>query len=179
MGYLMPKVGGGRVGWSADHVYGRSGRVWWVTTSNQWWSPLTPPINASHTPFSEMEIRKWGLAFYSAPKFILCRVEREVRSEGRRTSRHVRSPPTSSSVEAVQESVRVRQSFPSSSSVECGSFVRILWILTENWLSNPSGVLESRLVGIILWHYLRVGDSPIIVRHSFAALMLFVHLQTI
>jgi hypothetical protein len=23
MGYLMPKVGGGRVGWLASHVYGR------------------------------------------------------------------------------------------------------------------------------------------------------------
>jgi hypothetical protein len=32
-----------------------------------------------YTPFDEIEIRKRGLASYSAPKFILCRVEREVR----------------------------------------------------------------------------------------------------
>jgi hypothetical protein len=30
-----------------------------------------------------------------------------------------------------------------------------------------------------LRHYLRVGDLPIIVSHSFASLMLFVHLQTV
>jgi hypothetical protein len=29
-----------------------------------------------HIPFDVREIRKWGLASYSAPKFILCRVER-------------------------------------------------------------------------------------------------------
>jgi hypothetical protein len=50
---------------------------------------------------------------------------------------------------------------------------------TENQLSNPSGVLESQLVRIILRHYLRVGDLPIIVSHSFAALMLFVDLHTV
>jgi hypothetical protein len=46
-------------------------------------------------------------------------------------------------------------------------------------ISSPSGVLESRLVRIILQHYLRMGDLPIIVSHSFASLMLFVHLHTI
>jgi hypothetical protein len=30
-----------------------------------------------------------------------------------------------------------------------------------------------------LRHYLEVGDLPIIVSHSFAALMLFVHLHTV
>jgi hypothetical protein len=45
--------------------------------------------------------------------------------------------------------------------------------------SSPSSVLEPRLVGIILRHYLRMGDLSIIVSHSFASLMLFVHLHTI
>jgi hypothetical protein len=78
-----------------------------------------------------------------------------------------------------QNQFGVRQSFLSSSSVECGSSTRILEILTKSRLSSPSGVLESRLVGIILRHYLRVGDLPIIVSHSFTALMLFVHLHII
>jgi hypothetical protein len=106
-GYLMPKVGGGWVGWLADHIYGCVAWVWWVTVSNQWWSSPTP-INTPHTPFGKIEIRKWDLTFYSAPKFILYRVERERRSsEGQRTSRFIRSPPTSSRVEALLESVWV------------------------------------------------------------------------
>jgi hypothetical protein len=44
---------------------------------------------------------------------------------------------------------------------------------------SPSGVLQSRLVRIILRHYLEVGDLSIIVRYSFTALMLFVYLHTI
>jgi hypothetical protein len=28
MGYPMPKVGGGQVGWSVGHMYGRPARVW-------------------------------------------------------------------------------------------------------------------------------------------------------
>jgi hypothetical protein len=79
-------------------------------------------------------------------------------------------------MEALPESVRVQWSFLSSSSVECGSSGRIL---LENRLLSPSGVLEPRLVGIILRHYLRVGDLPIIISHSFTALMLFVRLHTI
>jgi hypothetical protein len=130
-------------GWPAGHVYNWSARVWWVTTSNQRWSSLTPPINTPHTPFSEIEIRKWGLASYSALKFILCRLEGERRgSEGWKTSRHVGSPQSSSSAEALPEFIRVRWSFPSSSSVECRSSIRILQILIENRLSSPSGVLE-------------------------------------
>jgi hypothetical protein len=80
--YPMPKVGGGWVGWLAGHMYGWLARVWWVTASNQWWSSLTPPINNLHTPFGEIEIKNWGLASYSAPKFIICRVERVVRLWG-------------------------------------------------------------------------------------------------
>jgi hypothetical protein len=57
-------------------------------------------------------------------------------------------PRSSLSTEALPESVRVRWSFLSSSSVECGSSARILQILTENRHSNPSGVLGFRLVGI-------------------------------
>jgi hypothetical protein len=176
----MPKVGGGRVGWSAGHVHSRPARVCWVSTSNQRWSSLTPPINTPYNPFGEMEIRKSGLASYSAPKFILCRVERERRcSKGWTTSQLVDSPLSSSSVEALAECIRVRQSFLRSSSVECGSSAGILRILIENWFSSPSGVLESCLVGIIPWHYLRVDDLLIIVSHSCAALMLFVHLHTV
>jgi hypothetical protein len=51
-------------------------------------------------------------------------------------------------VEALPESVQIRQSFLSSNSIECGSSARILWILTESWLSSPSSVSRSRLVGM-------------------------------
>jgi hypothetical protein len=95
------------------------------------------------------------------------------------TTRLVGSPRSSSSVEALPESIRVGRSFLSSSSVECGSSTRILRIPTENQLMSPSGVLQSRLVRIILRHYLEVGDLSIIVRYSFTALMLFVYLHTI
>jgi hypothetical protein len=51
-------------------------------------------------------------------------------------------------MEALSEFIQVQQSFPSSSSVECGSSTGILWILTESQLSSPSGVLGSWLVRI-------------------------------
>jgi hypothetical protein len=41
--------------------------------------PLTPPINTIHIPINVREVKNGGLASYSAPKFILCRVERETR----------------------------------------------------------------------------------------------------
>jgi hypothetical protein len=82
-------------------------------------------------------------------------------------------------VEALPESIQVQQSFLCSSSVECRSYARIFQILIENWLSSPSSVLVSWLVGIVLQHYIGVGDLPIIVSHSFAALLLFMHLHTI
>jgi hypothetical protein len=86
--------------------------------------------------------RKWGLASYSAPKFNLCRVEREGGSEGWRTSRFVRSPRSSSSTEALSESIWVWRSFLNSSSVECESSV------IEIWLLSSSSVSRFRLVGI-------------------------------
>jgi hypothetical protein len=93
--------------------------------------------------------RKWGLASYSPPKFILYRVERERRgSKGQRTSRLDGSPQSSSSTEALPESIQIRWSFLSSSSVECGSSTRILWIPTESQLSSPFDVSGSWLVGI-------------------------------
>jgi hypothetical protein len=58
------------------------------------------------------------------------------------------SPQSSSSAEALPECIHIWRSFPSSSSIECGSSARILWILTENWLSSPSGVSGFHLVGI-------------------------------
>jgi hypothetical protein len=51
-------------------------------------------------------------------------------------------------VEALPESVCVWWSFPSSSSVECGSSAEILQISTESLLLSPSGVSGSRLVKI-------------------------------
>jgi hypothetical protein len=71
-------------------------------------------------------------------------------SKDRRTSWLVGSPPSSSSAEALPESVRVQWSFPSSSLVGCRRSARIMRILTENRLLSPSGVLESQLVGIFL-----------------------------
>jgi hypothetical protein len=64
-----------------------------------------------------------------ASNFNLCRVERERESqgsEGWRTSWLVRSPRSSSSVEVLSESIQVRWSFLSYSSVECGSSAGIL-----------------------------------------------------
>jgi hypothetical protein len=69
-------------------------------------------------------------------------------SEGRRTSRLIGSPQSSSSVRALSESVWVRWSFPNSRSIECGSSTGILWILTESQFLSPSGVLGFWLVGI-------------------------------
>jgi hypothetical protein len=77
-----------------------------------------------HIPLCVREIRKWGLASYSGPKFILCRVERQVRFWGRRTSQLVGCPPSSLSMEALPESVRVRWCFMSYSSIECRSSAR-------------------------------------------------------
>jgi hypothetical protein len=51
-------------------------------------------------------------------------------------------------MEALTEYVQVQRSFLSSSSVECGSSARILWIPTENRLWSPSGVSGFRLVRI-------------------------------
>jgi hypothetical protein len=140
---------------------------------------LNPPIN---TPYSSQQIgwRKCEFSFQSSSKFSSSRVERQRwGSEGRRTSRLVGTPWSSLGVEALLESIWDRWSFLSSSSIECRSSVGILQILTEDRLSSPSGVLDSRLVGIILWHYHRMGDLPIIVSRSFASLMFFVHLHTI
>jgi hypothetical protein len=69
-------------------------------------------------------------------------------SEVRRTSRLVGSPQSSLSEEALPESIRVSWGFLTSSSVECRSSARILWILTESWLSSPSGVSGFWVVGI-------------------------------
>jgi hypothetical protein len=70
------------------------------------------------------------------------------RQQGRRTSRLVGSPQSNTSKEVLLESIRVQQSFLSSSSVECGRSTRILRISTENRLSSPSGVSKFRLVQI-------------------------------
>jgi hypothetical protein len=72
---------------------------------------------------------------------------------GRRTSWLIGRPWSSSSMEALPESIRVRLSFLSSSSIDCGSSTKILRILIENRLSSTSGVLESWLVRIFLQHY--------------------------
>jgi hypothetical protein len=64
------------------------------------------------------------------------------------TSQLVGSPRSCLSVEALPESIRVRQSFPSSRLVECGSSVGMLQILTESRLSSFSGVSGFWLVRI-------------------------------
>jgi hypothetical protein len=75
--------------------------------------------------------------------------ERERRgSEGRRTSRLVESPRSSLSAEALPESVRVRWSFLSSGSVECGCSAKILCISTESRPLSSSSVSRFQLVRI-------------------------------
>jgi hypothetical protein len=161
---VMPEVGKGQEGWPAGHVYSRSAVQVLQTTSSLQWRSSSPPINDS-IPLGIRETRKCGLASYRPHKFILCRVERERRgSEGRRTFWLVGSPPSSLSVKALPESIQVRWSFLSSSSFKCGRSTGILQILAENRILSPSDVLVFWLV---------------IVSHSFAALMLFVHLHTI
>jgi hypothetical protein len=88
---------------------------------------LTPLINTTVLPSAE-SVKKVRLSSpQGASKFNLCRVERERRgSEGLRTSRLVGSPWNSSSADTLPESVWVRRSFLSSSSIECGSSAGIL-----------------------------------------------------
>jgi hypothetical protein len=69
-------------------------------------------------------------------------------SEGRMTSQLVGSPWSSLSTEALPEYVWIQQIFLSSSLVECGSSIRILWIPTDSQLLSASGVSVSRLVRI-------------------------------
>jgi hypothetical protein len=107
--------------------------------------------------------RKWCLASYSAPKFILCRVERERWcSEGRRTSWLVRSPRCSSSAQALPKSVWARWSFLRSGSIECGSSIRILRTLTESLLSSPSCVSGFGLV----WIFTTLPQSALFANRS-------------
>jgi hypothetical protein len=82
------------------------------------------------------------------------------------TSQLVRSPRSSSSAEALSESVQDQRSFLSLGLVECRSSAGILRILIES-------IHESLSCWII------VGDLPIIVSLSFTSLMLFVHLHII
>jgi hypothetical protein len=51
-------------------------------------------------------------------------------------------------VEVLSESIWVRRSFPSSSSVKCRSSAEIIWILIESQLSSPFGVSGFWFVGI-------------------------------
>jgi hypothetical protein len=91
-------------------------------------------------------------------------------SEGRRTFRLVGTPRSSSSMEALPESIQVQQSFPSSSSVKCGSSTGILWILTESQLSSPSGVSELWLVGMpttLTWSGWFADHSKSFIRFSY------------
>jgi hypothetical protein len=122
--------------------------------------------------------RKWGLAPYSAPNFILCRVER---------GRVLRTRGLSILL-AVPKVARVwklcRNPF---------GFDGVFWALVR----SSAGALpefcefrqrEDSRVPLLYrdpglsgypWHYLGVGDLPIIVSHLFASLMLFVHLYTV
>jgi hypothetical protein len=64
------------------------------------------------------------------------------------TSWLIGRPWSSSSMEALLKSIRIRWSFLSSSLIECGSSTGILWIPTESRLLSPSGVSGSWLVRI-------------------------------
>jgi hypothetical protein len=70
----------------------------------------------------------------------------------------------------MSESVRVRRSFPSSSSVECGSFAEILRIPSKSRLSSPSGVSGFRLIGIpvtLRWSGWLANHSKLFIRFSY------------
>jgi hypothetical protein len=141
-------------------------------------APLLPEAPTQH-PYKYhllLPAESVSLASKVLPCLVLVELRERRGSEGRRTSQLIVSPHSSSSAKALPESVRVWRSFPSSNSVDCGSSVRILRILTENRLLSPSNVLESWLVRIILRHYFIVIHLPIIVSHSFTTLMLFVYL---
>jgi hypothetical protein len=94
------------------------------------------------------------------------------------TSRLFGSPRCSPSVEALSEFIWVRRSFLSSSSVESGTLSEFYEFRQRADSRVPLVYRDSGLTGY-LRHYLGVGDLPIIVSHSFASLMLFVHLHTV
>jgi hypothetical protein len=92
---------------------------------------LNPPINTLLLlPVESVKIVRFSP--YSAPKFILVELRERWGSKGWLNSRLVGSPQSSLSVKALPESVRVRQSFLSSSLVECGSSAGIMRILIES-----------------------------------------------
>jgi hypothetical protein len=127
---------------------------------------LTPPINTTMLPRQKVW-REWGLAPYSAPKFILVEHRERRGLEGRTTSQLVGSPRSSSSAEVFQALVQ--------SSVEAPPEFCEFWQRGDSRV--PLVHQDSGLSGYPR-HYLRVGELPIIVSHSFTSLMLFVHLHT-
>jgi hypothetical protein len=93
-----------------------------------------------------------------------------VRFWGPGTSRLVGCPRSSSSVEALPESVRIWWRFLRSSLVEWGSSAGIIRILTESWLSSPSSVLGFRLVRIpvtLPWSGWFTNHSKSFIRFSY------------
>jgi hypothetical protein len=87
--------------------------------------------------------RKWGLAPTSAPSFILVEWRERQGFEGRRTSQLVGSPRSSSSAEALLESIQVQRSFlsrlSSPSSVSRFWLVEIPTTLPRSgWFTNHS-----------------------------------------
>jgi hypothetical protein len=121
----------GQVAWPAGLISG-------PYAPNLWPEPrLTPPINTTVLPSAESvtKVRISPPPHQGASKFNLCRVEREARF---RTSQLVGSPWSSSSAEALPESIQDQRGFLSSSLIECGSSVEILRILTEPTLESLS-----------------------------------------
>jgi hypothetical protein len=104
---------------------------------------LTPPINTTVFPPAERVKKVRFSPPKGPPNSIFVEYRERQGSEGWRTSWLLGSPQSSSSVEALSESISVRWSFPSSNSVECGSSVGILRISTKSRLSSPSGVSGS------------------------------------
>jgi hypothetical protein len=91
-------------------------------------------------------------------------------SNGRRTSRLLESPWSSSRAEALPKSIWVRPSFLISNSVECRSSARILWIPAESQLSSPSSVSGFRLVripAILPWSWWFTNHSKSFIRFSY------------
>jgi hypothetical protein len=124
----MPEVDEGRKGWPAGHVCGRpTGHPSAPNRLKLAVEILLTSYKYPHIPLGIEEIRKRGLTSYSAPKFILYRVERErERGEVLRVRGLLDLSGVLQVAHVLPKSVQVQRSFLSSSSIVCGSSTRIL-----------------------------------------------------
>jgi hypothetical protein len=139
------------------------------TTLSLRWRSSSPHINNPHILLGVVEWRKWGLASYCVPKFILCRVERgEVLRAG--------GVPGLSGVLGVAWARKLCQNpfgFDKVFRALVRSSAGALREFYEFWQRVDYRV--PLVYREYPWHYLGVDDLPIIVSHTFASLMLFVH----